>query len=446
MSGLALSSAREAAYAALMACETQGAWSDQAIRSASKKWKLTPRDAALAARLCYGVVQNRLLLDFWIDSFSSVPSEKLDSSVRQSLRLGLYQLQFLDRVPDRAAVNESVSLVRKYNRHKGAAGLTNAVLRAAQRAEQMPRATTDDPLKTLSLQYSHPLELVKLLSKELNGDVESLLALNNTPAEMVLQVNSLKTDPKSLLEELTQAGVQAEPHPWLEGCLLVSGSGDLEQLPAFQAGKCYVQDAAARLCALAADPKPGDKVLDACAAPGGKSFAMALAMGDQGDILARDLHENKLKRIRSGAKRLGLECIHTAAADGRDFQPELENAFDLVIADVPCSGLGIIRKKPDIRYKDLKATEGLPAIQSALLANLSRYVRPGGALVYSTCTVLRRENQDVVAEFLNTHRDFTLEPFQLPGPVGATAGEITLWPHIHGTDGFFIAKLRRLNG
>lgn len=446
MSGLALSSAREAAYAALMACETQGAWSDQAIRSASKKWKLTPRDAALAARLCYGVVQNQLLLDFWIDAFSSVPSKKLDSSVRQSLRLGLYQLEFLDRVPDRAAVNESVGLVRKYNRHKGAAGLTNAVLRAAQRAEQMPAPDSNDPLERLSIRYSHPLPLVKLLSKELNGDVEPLLALHNTPADMVLQVNSLKTDPKSLLEELVQTGVQAEPHPWLEGCLLVSGSGDLEQLPAFQAGKCYVQDAAARLCALAAGPTPGDKVLDACAAPGGKSFAMALAMGDQGDILARDLHENKLKRIRSGAKRLGLECIRTAAADGRDFQPELENVFDLVIADVPCSGLGIIRKKPDIRYKDLNETEGLPAIQSALLANLSRYVRPGGALIYSTCTVLRRENQDVVAEFLNTHRDFTLEPFQLPGPAGETSGEITLWPHIHGTDGFFIAKLRRLNG
>ncbi len=443
----ALSSAREAAYAALMACETQGAWSDQAIRSASKKWKLTPRDAALAARLCYGVVQNRLLLDFWIDAFSSVPVGKLDLSVRQSLRLGLYQLQFLDRVPDRAAVNESVGLVRKYNRHKGAAGLTNAVLRAAQRAEQMPVPDSTDPLERFSLQYSHPLPLVKLLSKELgDADVEPLLTLHNTPTELVLQVNTLKTTPQALLEELTQAGVQAQPHPWLEGCLLVSGSGDLEQLPAFQAGKCYVQDTAARLCALAADPKLGDKVLDACAAPGGKSFAMALAMGDRGDILARDLHENKLRRIRSGARRLGLECIRTAAADGREFQPELADTFDLVVADVPCSGLGIIRKKPDIRYKDLQETEGLPAIQSALLANLSRYVRPGGALVYSTCTVLRRENQDVIKAFLDTHRQFTLEPFSLPGPVGSTTGEITLWPHIHGTDGFFIAKLRRSNG
>lgn len=446
MSAQALSSAREAAYTALMACEKQGAWSDQAIRSASKKWNLSPRDAALAARLCYGVVQNRLLLDFWIDTFSSTPASKLDGPVRQSLRLGLYQLQFLDRIPDRAAVNESVELVRKYVRNKGAAGLTNAVLRSAQRAEHLPIPESGDRLEQLSIQYSHPLPLVKLLSRELNGDVEPLLALNNTPADMVLQVNPMRTTAQDLLSELTQAGAEAEPHPWLEGCLLVKGSGDLEQLPAFQQGKCYVQDAGARLCALAADPKPGDKVLDACAAPGGKSFAMALAMGDRGDILARDLHENKLRRIQSGARRLGLQSIHTAAADGRVFQPELEQAFDLVVADVPCSGLGIIRKKPDIRYKNLKDTEGLPAIQSALLANLSRYVRPGGTLVYSTCTVLGRENQDVVAAFLAGHPDFRLEPFQLPGPVGETPGQITLWPQIHGTDGFYIAKLRRLHG
>lgn len=446
MCALALSSAREAAYAALMACEKQGAWSDQAIRSASKKWSLSPRDAALAARLCYGVVQNRLLLDFWIDSFSSTPAQKLDPPVRQSLRLGLYQLQFLDRVPDRAAVNESVELVRKYGRNKGAAGLTNAVLRAAQRAEHMPVPESGDRLEQLSIQYSHPLPLVQLLSEELGGDVEPLLAIHNTPAEMVLQVNTLKTTQQALLEELNQAGAEAAPHPWLEGCLLVKGSGNLEQLPAFQQGKCYVQDAAARLCALSANPKPGDKVLDACAAPGGKSFAMALTMADQGDILARDLHENKLRRIQSGAKRLGLQCIHTAPADGRDFQPELVETFDLVVADVPCSGLGIIRKKPDIRYKDLNETEALPAIQSALLANLSRYVRPGGTLVYSTCTVLHRENQDVVADFVAGHPEFTLEPFVLPGPVGETRGQITLWPQIHGTDGFFIAKLRRSNG
>ena len=169
-------------------------------------------------------------------------------------------------------------------------------------------------------------------------------------------------------------------------------------------------------------------------------------MENSGSNLYLDLHEKKLKRIQSGAKRLDIDIISTAAADAREFQPELEDTFDLVIADVPCSGLGIIRKKPDIRYKDLRETENLPELQRAILSNLARYVRPGGTLVYSTCTVLRRENQAVVANFLSEHPDYMLDPFALPGPCGQTAGEITLWPHIHGTDGFFIAKLRRANG
>ena len=446
MSGNAVSSARQAAFAALMACETQNAWSDQAIRSASKKWKLSPRDAALAARLCYGVIQNRMLLDFWIDAFSHIPALKLDPRVRQSLRLGLYQLRFFDRVPDRAAVHESVELVRFHRCGKGAVALTNAVLRAFQRAGEPPAPACADKLQNLSIRYSHPLPLVALLSRELGGDVEPLLNIDNTPADMVLQVNPGKTTQQALMDELSRAGAEVEGHPWLANCLLARGIGELERLPAFQRGECYVQDAAARLCAVAAAPKPGDRVLDVCAAPGGKSFALAIAMGDQGEILARDLHANKLRHIQSGAIRLGLKCIHTAAADGRRFQPELESAFDLVVADVPCSGLGIIRKKPDIRYKDLKETEGLPAIQLDILRTVRRYVRPGGTLLYSTCTVLRRENQDVVAAFLAERPEFTLEPFRLPGPVGETDGQITLWPHIHGTDGFYIAKLRRANG
>ena len=166
-------------------------------------------------------------------------------------------------------------------------------------------------------------------------------------------------------------------------------------------------------------------------------------MGNVGQVLSRDLHENKLRRIRSGAERLGLSCIRTASADARVYQPELEQSFDVVIADVPCSGLGIIRKKPDIRYKSLKETENLPSIQLDILSNVSRYVKDGGALIYSTCTVLRRENQDVVSKFLELHPEFSLEGFEIPGPGGKTDGQITLWPHIHGTDGFFIAKLRR---
>ena len=437
MNTISVSDARDAAFAALTACEKQGAWSDQAIKSESKKRSLSARDAALAANLCYGVMQNRLLLDHWIDRHSKIPAHKLDLSVRVSLRMGLYQLYFLDRIPANAAVNEAVSLVRKYTKNKGAAGLTNAVLRAFQRAgaPELP----EDP----ALRYSHPHPLVELLALECPDDVAELLAVNNTPADMVLQVNTLKITPDALRDTLTSLGAEVEVHPWMADCLLVRKSGDLERLEPFKNGAFYVQDCAARLAVMAAAPKAGDKVLDACAAPGGKSFACAVAMGDKGEILSRDLHENKLRRIQNGAKRLGLTSVGTAAADARVFQSELEARFDVVLADVPCSGLGIIRKKPDIRYKNLEDILALPAIQLDILRNVARYVKPGGTLVYSTCTVLHRENEAVVSVFLTEHPEYVLEPFTCPGPIGQTGGQITLWPHIHGTDGFFIAKLRR---
>jgi len=202
-----------------------------------------------------------------------------------------------------------------------------------------------------------------------------------------------------------------------------------------------VQDAAARCATLAAEIKPGMRVLDVCAAPGGKSFSAAFAMQNSGQIVACDLHENKLKRIREGAERLGVTCIETAAADGRVFRPAWEGAFDAVLCDVPCSGLGIIRKKPDIRYKDPSALAALPPIQRAILANAARYVRPGGVLLYSTCTILPEENEGVTDAFLTEQDRFTYEPFTLP--IGPTDGRVTLWPQRHGTDGFYLAKLRR---
>ncbi len=438
--------AREAAFSALLACEKQGAWSDQAIKQAAKKQSLSARDAALAANLCYGVVQNRLLLDAWIDQFSRTPPPKLEQEVRISLHMGLYQLHFLDRVPDSAAVNESVNLTRKYVRNRGASGLVNAVLRSFQRSnpdKRMPEYA--DRLKQLSVQYSHPIELVQLLSKNLHSDVEPLLAVNNKPVPTTIQVNTLKITSETLKTRLEAEKIEVRSHPWLPDCMLIRGSGDLEKLESFRDGLFYVQDSAARLAVLAADLKSGENVLDACAAPGGKSFASAVAMGGMGTILSCDIQEKKLSRIKKGAERLGIACISTNAVDGRTFCPEWEQHFDVVLADVPCSGLGIIRKKPDIRYKDLHQTEQLPMIQLAILNNVAKYVKPNGRLIYSTCTVLERENQSVVFEFLKCHPEFQLESFNSFGSVDGSCGYVTLWPHIHGTDGFFFAKLRRTN-
>ena len=444
MSEVQITPAREAAFTALLACEKQGAWSDQAIKNASKRLKLSSRDAALAANLCYGVVQNQLLLDFWIDRFSNTPAAKLEREVRISLRMGLYQLQFLDRVPDSAAVNESVNLTRHYVRSKGAAGLVNAVLRAFQRSAPEKRVPAfADRMETLSVQYSHPIALTRLLAENLGGDVEPLLAADNRPAELTVQVNTLKTTAAELTARLEAAGVTVEPHPWMEDCLYLKGSGDLEQLDAFREGLFYVQDSAARLAVLAAAPEEGQRLLDVCAAPGGKSFAAAIAMGGRGEVISCDIQPKKLTRIEKSAARLGIDCIRTQAADGRQFNADWAQKFDVVLTDVPCSGLGIIRKKPDIRYKDLSQIENLPAIQWDILANASRYVKPGGVLLYSTCTVLARENEDVVKAFLADHPAFHLEPSDIPSPADGSRGFVTLWPHIHGTDGFFFAKLRR---
>ena len=225
---------------------------------------------------------------------------------------------------------------------------------------------------------------------------------------------------------------------------MVRGTGNLTQLELFSSGKVYVQDPSARLAAMAAGAKPGMRVLDCCAAPGGKSFAAAIAMQNEGSVTSCDIHAHKVSLIEKGAARLGVSIVHARQADASQFEPEFEAGFDVVIADVPCSGLGVIRKKPDIRYKDLAPMQKLPQVQAAILENVSRYVKPGGVLVYSTCTVLKRENENVANAFLARHPEFRLEVFALPAGLDAqTDGMLTLYPHLHEADGFFICKLRK---
>lgn len=429
--------AREAALRTLTACEKQDAWADAFLKRTLKEGGLDGREAALATRLTFGVVQNRLLLDWYIDRFAK---GKLDLAVRTALRLGVYQMLFLTRIPVSAAVNESVKLTRKFCKNPAASGLVNAVLRNIERSKD---ALT--PPDDLSVRYSHPQWLVDLFVRRLGkGGAAALLECHNSEVPTMAQVNTCRTSTGDLLEELTAAGVEAELHPWLEDCLMLRSTGSLEQLTAFQEGKFYIQDAAARLAVCAADPQPGMKILDVCAAPGGKSFAAAIAMENKGEITSCDIHPHKQRLIELGAERLGLSCIQAMTQNAREQVGEWVQGYDLVIADVPCSGLGIIRKKPDIRYKDPAPLKGLPAVQKDILDNVCAYVKPGGVLLYSTCTLLERENEDVVRSFVKEHPDFTLETLELPEPAGtAEEGYVTLWPHIHGTDGFFIAKLRR---
>lgn len=434
------STARDVALRALVACERQGAWSDGFLKKEIGNAGLDGRDAALATRLCFGVQQNRMLLDFWLSNLSKIPLAKMEPAVRSILRLGAYQILFLDRVPDHAAVNQAVEQARKNSRNPRSAGLVNGILRSLIRQKSELPQPPD-----LSTRYSHPQWLVEAFSRRLPPEeVEDLLRADNSEPPTCIQINTCKVGTPVIIEALRQEGMTVSPHPWLPDCLLLQGTGNLEQSAAFQRGWFYVQDAAAKLAVLAADPRPGMEVLDACAAPGGKSFAAAIAMGNQGRVISCDIHPHKQILLQRGAERLGFPIIQPEVLDGKDCKEDFLNRFDLVIADVPCSGLGIIRKKPDIRYKDPEPLAGLPKVQSAILENVSRYVRPGGVLLYATCTLLERENEEIVAAFLEKRKDFTLEKFQLPGPFGLCAdGMLTCWPHRHGTDGFFFAKLRR---
>lgn len=435
---------RKAALRVLVNCRTNGAWADAALNVQIRRDGLSGADAALCSRIVYGVLQNQMLLDHYIGAYCSQKPDHLQPPLLDILRIGAYQILFLDKIPDSAAVNESVELAKIFKRGQ-AAGLVNAVLRKiSKNKENLPEIPSQNPERYLSVRYSHPRWLVKRLLPILGAEeTEKFLAANNDVAPMTIQVNPLKISAEKLTAELAENGVTVKPHTWVPDCLELSGTGDLTALQAFREGTFMVQDPAARLVSLIADVKPGQKVLDVCAAPGGKSFSAAFAMENRGAIQSCDLHENKLKRVRESAERLGITCIEASPADGRVFKPEWENAFDVVLVDAPCSGLGIIRKKPDTRYKKADELFALPVIQNAILENAARYVAPGGTLVYSTCTILPEENEQVTDAFLAEHSEFSRERFTLPEPVGETNGQLTLWPQRHGTDGFYICRMTR---
>lgn len=366
-----MKNARTAALNALNRCFGSGAWASQVLDNEISS--LDERDRALATRLCCGVIQNYMLLDFYIDSYC----RKLDLPVRNILRLGAYQILLSDRIPTRAAVNESVNLC-KSSGFKSACGLTNAVLR---RIAAGPLPETD----SLSIKYSHPEWFInRMISEHGREFTEELLRCSNEPAET-------------------------------------------EWHDSFIEGERYVQDSAAYASVLMAEPKPGETVLDCCAAPGGKSFTSAVLMRNSGRILSCDVNAKKLNLVKEGAQRLGIDIIETARADAGVYNPELDGMFDLVIADVPCSGFGVIRKKPEIRFKTESEISGLPQIQKKIAENVSRYVKPGGRMLYSTCTIFKEENR-AVAESINGFEIIT---------------DRTFYPNTDGTDGFYACVLKR---
>ena len=431
--------ARTTALNVLIATRRQGAWSDGILKERIAKDGLDRRDAALASQLTYGVLQNRMLLDFYLSQVVTNGLSRLQPVTQDILRLGAYQILMLDKIPDSAAVNQAVEQTKRFVGER-AAGLTNGALRAIVRGKTTLKAPQD-----LATKYSHPQELVELLRENLGEDeLEAFLKADNEPVPTCLQVNTLRANLSEAEAVFTALQIPFVRHPWLPGCYFVKGTGSIAELDLFKSGRVYVQDPSARLAAMAAGVQPGMDVLDTCAAPGGKSFAAAIAMENRGSVTSCDIHAHKIALIEKGAERLGIRILHAQQADASKFREDFENRFDAVIADVPCSGLGVIRKKPDIRYKPVEPLERLPAVQAAILENVSRYVKPGGTLVYSTCTILKRENEAVAQTFLKAHPDFTLEPFEVPSMLDAkNDGMLTLLPHKHEADGFFICRMRK---
>ena len=432
-------SGRDTALHVLIACRKDGAWANGVLKEYARRDNLDARETALASRLCYGVLQNRYKLDFFLKQLLTGKLKNLHPAVRDILHLGLYQIYEMDKIPGSAVVNEAVRQAKTYcKKQQSAPGLVNGVLRNALRT----KGTLVQP-ESLQDRYSHPQNLINLLTAYVGADkVEAMLQANNMAVATVAQVNTLKTTPETLQSLLETEGVTVQMHPWLENCFILSNTGNLEKLQSFQNGFFYIQDAAAKLSVLCAGIKSGDQVLDCCAAPGGKSFA-ALLCGAK-SVISCDIHHHKTGIIEAGAQRLGFDNLQALQQDASAPCSQWDGQMDVVLCDVPCSGYGIIRKKPDIRYKDPDTMQELPKLQLEILCNQARYVKPGGVLLYSTCTLVRRENEGVVEKFLKKNPEFTLEKLNLPKIFpGNTTGMLTLVPGEYDTDGFFICRLRR---
>ena len=425
---------RLVAYELLKKLEKSKQYSNIILDHALNESGLEGPDRALASALFYGVIEKKLTLDYQLSALSARKIEELDRDVLCALRLGLYQLIFLDKIPNHAAINETVSLCSRKT-----SGFVNAILRSYTRQGAYPLPDKEtDTVKYLSVAYSVTPELCqKLLSVYGIEKTEDILDGISVAPPTTIRTNTLVISRDGLAQKI-EGAIPTESSP--NGLRV---KGNVRELYGFDTGAFFVQDEASQICVEALGAKEGELMLDICACPGSKSFGSAIRMNNRGRIISFDLHEKKLSLIESSAKRLGINIIETKAHDGRVFIPELEGAADRVLCDVPCSGFGVLAKKPELRYKDPAESEALPKIQADILENASRYVKKGGTLVYSTCTVFPEENQENVKRFLDSHPDFSLQPFKV-GSISADEGSITFLPtKEYSIDGFFIAKLIR---
>ena len=422
---------RRVAYLALMDVETKKAYSNLALNHHVLIHK--PGSPAFVRELAYGVLENKMLLDHYIDQLVKTGAASLKASDRTLLRMGIYQLGYMDSVPEYAAVNESVILAKKYCR--GRSGFINGVLRGylAKKDELTLPDPAEDMVKYLSVKYSYAPWIVELWLEEYGADfVEELLAAGNETPENTIRLNWMKTRKQDLIEKLEDRGFIVEEGRLCQNALYVKGSGLLES-GLYKEGLFSVQDESSMLVSEKLDPKHGDTVMDLCAAPGGKTMAIAERMNNTGRIIASDIYRRKLDLIDREAERLGMKNIETRAWDATRVDPDMIGKADRVLVDAPCSGLGVVRRKPEIKYKEkTQEMDLLPRKQLDILTTASKYVKTGGTLLYSTCTINPYENQRVVDDFLKKHKTFEVDEM------------LQLLPNKDGTDGFFICVMKNV--
>lgn len=425
-----------------LALRLLGAW-----ESGDKFINLVLEDAQAAAlplaerrfltALLYGTVERLITLDYYIECLANRPLKSMAPHTRRVLRLGLYQLRFMDGVPDHAAVSETVALAGS----RAERGFVNAIMRNALRMPERLAPPQGDAVQRLSVIYSFPAPLVRHFVAEYGEPMaEALLAAFDQTQPLTLRTNTCRLSRAALLRKLRDAGYRAEETVYAPFGIRMAESVEPTTLPGFAEGDFYVQDEASQIAVAALGACPDATVVDACACPGGKSFGAAIDMQNRGHLYALDVHESKLPLVERGANRLGLSCLTTAVHNGETPKTELCGKADYVICDAPCSGLGVLGKKADLRYRAGARLDSLPSLQGSILSAAARYLRLGGVLVYSTCTLNRKENEAVCDAFLATHTDFSLLPFSV-GSFQASLGYATLLPPLHGTDGFFIAKI-----
>ncbi|WP_418790484.1 16S rRNA (cytosine(967)-C(5))-methyltransferase RsmB [Phosphitispora sp. TUW77] len=448
-------SARSMALEVLYSVDHDGAYSNIALNGILEKYQPEKTDRGFITELVYGTLRRLGTIDWVLGRFLKKPLDTLPVWIKNILRMGVYQILHLEKVPDSAACNESVNLAKNYG-HPGTVKLVNGVLRNVVRSKDsldFPDIV-QDPVKGIAVRYSHPEWLVSRWVDEFGaGGAEELCRADNEVPPNAIRTNTLKTTRDELQQLLEKEGVCAVSGKFAPESLIIEGFRSVGSLAAHRSGLFMVQDESSTLVGHALSPKPGSFVIDACSAPGGKSAHLAQLMGNRGQIISVDVHPHKIKLIEENASRLGITIINPLLYDAMDLDRRFAGAADYVLVDAPCSGLGVLRRRPEIRWrKEPRQIAELHALQVKILHSAAACLKPGGILVYSTCTMTHEENIDTVREFLDSSAQFQMESLTgfLPGILKNLKGTDTMdrgyvqfFPHIHGIDGFFISRLKK---